>query len=177
MPPARRPAAQKATSRKAARHAKPSPAESSVLESMSALRETLARGIVLTRERITETLEDAVRRGRITRDDAEELTASLVGVGRRQAQELLNDVEAVLDTSRRRTTERTDAIVRRVDRARRAAGLGPAFPILGYEDLTAAQVAERLTDLSAAYLRKVRDHERRNANRKSVLTAIDRALK
>jgi hypothetical protein len=62
-----------------------------------------------------------------------------------------------------------------VDRARRAAGLG-RFPILNYEDLTAGQVADRVADLSPAELRKVRDHERRNANRKSVLSAIEKAL-
>jgi hypothetical protein len=59
---------------------------------------------------------------------------------------------------------------------RRAAGLGPSFPITGYEDLTTTQVKERLGDLSDAELRKVRDHERRNANRKSVLSAIEKRL-
>ncbi len=149
---------------------------SSLTASLVALREVLTRGILLTRERVNETLDDAVRRGRMTREDAEELGASLVGVGRRQAQDLLADVEALLGRGRQRTAEGTDAIVRKVDRARRAAGLGPTFPILGYDDLTAAQVAERLSDLSPAELRKVRDHERRNANRKSVLNAVDRAL-
>lgn len=172
MPPAKKkPAA-------ARRRAEQPPAgDPSLREALGGLRDTLTRGIVLTRERISETLEDAVRRGRMTRDDAEELTASLVGVGRRQAQDLLADVESLLQPARRRTTEGTDAIVRQVDRARRAAGLGPSFPILGYDELTAAQVAERLTDLTPAQLRKVRDHERRNANRKSVLTAIERALR
>ena len=145
--------------------------------SASSLREALTRGIVLTRERIDQTLDDAVRRGRITRGDAEELGASLIGLGRRQAQELLDDVEQVLGRSRKRTSESTDAIVRRVDTARRAAGIGPVFPVLNYDELTAAQVAERLPDLSPAELRKVRDYERRNANRKSVLTAIERALR
>jgi hypothetical protein len=65
--------------------------------------------------------------------------------------------------------------VREVDRARRAARL-PGFPILGYEALTAAQITSRVTDLSPAELRKVRDHERRNANRKSVLQAIEKRL-
>src|ERR671921_445830 len=111
-----------------------------------------------------------------SRNDAEELGANLMGIGRRQAQDLLADVETLLGSGRRRTAESTDAIVRHVDKARRAAGLGPTFPILGYDDLTAAQIAERLTDLSPAQLRKVRDHERRNANRKSVLTAVERAL-
>jgi polyhydroxyalkanoate synthesis regulator phasin len=167
----------KATAReRRTKQAVASGADASLRDSLNGLRETLGRGLILTRERINETLEDAVRRGRITRDDAEDLAASLVGIGRRQAQDLLADVETLLDTSLRRTTESTDAIVRHVDRARRAAGLGPTFPILGYDDLTAAQVSERLSDLSSAELRKVRDHERRNANRKSVLTAIDRAL-
>jgi hypothetical protein len=154
----------------------PKAEKASTREALTELRTTLTRGVVLTRERINETLEDAVRRGRMTRDDAEELAASLVGVGRRQAQDLLGDIETALGTGKRRTAERTDKLVRRVDRARRAAGLPPTFPILGYDDLTAAQVNDRLADLSAPELRKVRDHERRNANRKSVLAAIDKAL-
>ena len=62
------------------------------------------------------------------------------------------------------------------DRARRAAGVGPSFPILGYDDLTAAQVQSRLSDLTPAELRKVRDYERRNANRKTVLSSIEEKL-
>ena len=34
----------------------------------------------------------------------------------------------------------------------------------------------RLTDLTAAELRKVRDYERRNANRKTVLNSIETKL-
>jgi hypothetical protein len=63
-----------------------------------------------------------------------------------------------------------------VDRARRATGLGPTFPITGYESLTAGQVQGKLEKLSPAELRKVRDYERRNANRKTVLAAIESKL-
>jgi len=171
MPQAKKAAPKRTSARK--RTPEPDP---TLRDALAELRATLTRGVVLTRERINETLEDAVRRGRMTREDAEELTASLVGLGRRQAQDLLADVESIMGEGRRRTAESTDAIVRRVDRARRAAGLGPTFPILGYDDLTAAQIAERLSDLTPAQLRKVRDHEKRNANRKSVLTAVERAL-
>lgn len=167
--------AKKAPVRKSSKPPAASPAAASVRESSTGLRDTLGRGIILTRERINETLDDAVRRGRMTREDAEELAASLVGIGRRQAQDLLADVEALLGLGRRRTVG-TDVLVRQVDKARRAAGLGASFPILGYEELTAAQVTERLSALSGAELRKVRAHERRNANRKSVLAAVDRAL-
>jgi hypothetical protein len=107
--------------------------------------------LVLTRERIQEVLDDAVERGRMTRDDAAELFAELV----------------------RRGTAPADRLMREVGRV---AGLGSSFPIAGYDDLTAAQVSERLDGLSPAQLRAVRDHERRNANRKSVLAAIDRKL-
>jgi hypothetical protein len=54
--------------------------------------------------------------------------------------------------------------------------LAPALPIDAYDDLTAAQVGERLDGLTLAELRTVRDHERRNGNRKSVLAAIERRL-
>jgi polyhydroxyalkanoate synthesis regulator phasin len=110
--------------------------------------------LILTRERIQEVLDDAVERGRMTRDDATHLLAELV----------------------RRGTAPADRLLREVDRARRAAGLGSTFPIEGYDDLTAAQVTERLDGLSTAQLRQVREHERRNANRKSVLTALERKL-
>jgi hypothetical protein len=110
--------------------------------------------LVLTRERIQEVLDDAVERGRMTRDDATQLLGELV----------------------RRGTAPADRLRREVDRARRAAGLGSSFPIAGYDDLTAAQVSGQLDGLSAAQLREVRDHERRNANRKSVLTAVERKL-
>jgi molybdopterin-biosynthesis enzyme MoeA-like protein len=103
--------------------------------------------LILTRERIQEVLDDAVERGRMTRDDAHDLLAELV----------------------RRGTAPADRLIR-------AAGLGSTFPIDGYDDMTAAQVSERLDALTPAQLRTVRDHERRNANRKSVLAAIDRKL-
>ena len=62
------------------------------------------------------------------------------------------------------------------DRARRVAGVGPNFPITAYDDLTADQVVTRLGDLTPAELRKVRDYERRNANRKTVLNSIESKL-
>ena len=46
-------------------------------------------------------------------------------------------------------------------------------PDPAYDELTARQVTERLRGLAPAELRRVREYERRHANRKSVLTAID----
>jgi hypothetical protein len=122
--------------------------------------------LLLTRDRIQEVLDDAVARGRMTRDDASELLAELVRRGRRSTDELVDGLASLPP----------DRVMREVDRARRAAGLGSSFPITGYAELTAAKVVDRLEGLSAAELRAVRDHERRNANRKSVLNAIERRL-
>jgi hypothetical protein len=105
--------------------------------------------------------------------------------GREQSEDLLAEFEQLvergrgqLDTATRkaRRTEPVDRIVRTADRARRTVGVGPSFPILGYDELTAAQIGERLGDLTAPELRKVRDYERRHGNRKTVLEAIERAL-
>jgi hypothetical protein len=148
---------------------------------------------MITGDRLQETMDEAVRRGRMTRTDAEELIQVLVQVGRRQTQDALAELEGLVERSAQETRKRTrsrirgvaaaarrapgtDRALRTVDKARRAAGLGTSFPVIGYDDLTAAQVKERLADLSGAELRKVRDYERRNANRKSVLGAIEKKL-
>ena len=122
--------------------------------------------LLLTRERIQEVLDDAVERGRMTRDDASDVLAELVRRGRRSTDDLVDGLASLPP----------DRVMREVDRARRAAGLGSSFPITGYDDLTAAKVIDRLDGHSPAELRAVRDHERRNANRKSVLAAIERKL-
>ncbi len=68
-----------------------------------------------------------------------------------------------------------DRAIRGAEKVRRVARIG-VFPISGYDELTAAQVTAGLGELSHADLRKVRDYEARNANRKSVLVAVDKAL-
>src|SRR5205807_3317730 len=108
----------------------------------------------------------------LTRSDANELVAELVRLGRQQTEELLSDLERVLGQGR----QRFDRIVRGADRARRSVGVGASFPISGYDELTAGQVQQRLDGLSPADLRKVAEYERRHANRKSVLSAIEKAL-
>ena len=124
--------------------------------------------VVLTRERLQEVLDDAVQRGRMTHDDASQLLGELVRRGRRGTDEVLRELEGLI-------TAPAVRVRREVDRARRAT-LG-GFPISDYDDMTAAQVVERLDGLSDPDLRAVRDHERRNANRKTVLTAVERKLR
>ena len=129
--------------------------------------------VVLSRERLQEVLDDAVDRGRMTRGDASMLLSELVARGRRQTDDLLHELETLV-------TAPAGRVIREVERARRAAGLATddgVGGIGGYDDLTAAQVTAQLDGRSPAELRRIRDHERRNANRKSVLSAVERKLR
>jgi polyhydroxyalkanoate synthesis regulator phasin len=142
--------------------------------------------VVLSRERIQETLEEAVERGRVTRSDANDLVAQLVQRGRQQTDELLSDLDRLLGrgrqqldsaTLRARRSQSVDRLVRGADRARRRVGVGPTFPIIGYDELTVPQVRQRLSKLDRSDLRKVRTYELRHRNRKSILAQIEKLLK
>jgi hypothetical protein len=205
---ARKPAARKSTSqrsapRRSAASSRTANLEQNVRRSLTSVRELLTRGVVVSGERLQETMDDAVKRGRVTRSDAEDLVQRLLELGRKQTEEVLSDLEQLLGRGPRggdvvasvrqagerartragsaakqaRSAPAVDRVLREVDRGRRAAGLGQSFPILGYDDLSAAQVTSRLGDLTAAELRKVRDHERRHANRKSVLDTVEAKLR
>lgn len=126
--------------------------------------------VVLSRDRIQETLEEAVQRGRITRSDANDLVVELVRRGRQQTEELLSEIDRLFGLGR----QQLDAAARV---ARRTVRVDSGVPIAGYDELTAAQVQSRLDGLSPAQLRTIRDYEGRHANRKSVLAAVDRALR
>src|ERR1700710_2765131 len=95
------------------------------------LREQLTRYldprevVVLTRDRAQEAVDDAVERGRMTRDDATALVAALFERGRSQTDDLISQLEAVVSGTPTR-------IVREVDRARRATGIGSRFPVSRY---------------------------------------------
>jgi hypothetical protein len=150
-----------------------------VRSALQTLRELLTRSLMLPNDRVRETLDDAVRRGRMTRDDADDVLDRLVAAGRQQTDDLLSRLEPLLGPARATADAggRARSAVRRVSRA---AGLNwgdAAFPIEDYDELTAAQVNSRLGDLTEADLRAVRDHEKRNANRKSVLAVVERKLR
>jgi polyhydroxyalkanoate synthesis regulator phasin len=188
--------AQAKTSKSSAANGRHRPAQDdgrrAVSDGLAGLAEQVTNGIlmplglaVLTSERIQEVLDDAAERGLVTRSDANELASQLIRRGRQQTDQLLSDVERVIGSGRQqlgpatrgaRWSESIDLLVRSADRVRRSVGVGQTFPILGYDDLTSAQVQARLDGLSSAELRKVREYERRHANRKSVLEAIDKSL-
>jgi polyhydroxyalkanoate synthesis regulator phasin len=134
---------------------------------------------MLSRERIQETLEEAVERGRMTRSDANALAGELLRRGRQQTEEMLAEFERLLEGGAAgRITEGVKGLARSADRARRSVTGDAAgeLPIADYDELTARQVQARLGELSDAELRQIADHERRHGNRKTVLDAIERTL-
>jgi polyhydroxyalkanoate synthesis regulator phasin len=142
--------------------------------------------VMISRDRMQQTLDEAAERGRMTRSDANELVIELFARGRQQTDELLSDFERLMsrgrtgiESARRRSrqSEPVDQIARVADRARNSVGVGTSFPISGYDEMTASQVNKRLAALGRPELRTVREYEARHANRKSVLEAIDRALR
>jgi hypothetical protein len=180
------------TAKTAARGARTAGVEAkTVAELREALRKNLINPlemVLISRDRIEEVLGEAVDQGRVTVRDAQRITTGLVKRGQRQTSDVLKDLENLLDRGRSgiegrtsgargRAVRRASPALAQVDRVRRTAGVGPNFPVTGYDDLTADQIVKRLSTLTPAELRKVRDHERRSAKRKTVLASIEGKLK
>jgi polyhydroxyalkanoate synthesis regulator phasin len=155
--------------------AKPA-ASSNADDNLKSLRDLLRRGAVVTQDHVKEALDDAVKAGHMSRKEATDVARKVVASGRKQADGFRKDLDEVIGRGRKSAAKSGDRVLREVDRARRRAGVGSAFPISKYDDLNATQVQARLADLTKPQLRKVRDYEKRHANRKSVLAAVERKL-
>jgi polyhydroxyalkanoate synthesis regulator phasin len=170
-------------------------------QSVQAFRDALEKSVTISRDRLQEVIDDAVRRGRMTRGDADEMVSRLVSRGRDQADDLVSQLERLLaqvreapgrarqqvgsraqqvgsraERARKRAVKAVDKPLAGADRVKRAAGV-PGFPITAYDDLSVRQIDRRLQELSRGELRRIRDYERRNKSRKGVLQAVDRKLK
>jgi polyhydroxyalkanoate synthesis regulator phasin len=167
-------------------------------KSVEAFRDALERSVTLSRDRLQDAVDDAVKRGRMTREDANELVSSLLTRSRRYSDELVKQLERLLDQAQREIEARTgparrrataearraaraardaaDAPLAQADRLRRRSGVTAGGPITAYDQLTASQIKSRLSDLSPAELRQVRTREQRGKARKGVVSDIDRRL-
>jgi polyhydroxyalkanoate synthesis regulator phasin len=131
--------------------------------------------VLITRKHLEETIEDAVKRGRMTRDDAQQLLQTLLQRSARQTDDFLSDLERLLGRGRTVEAGQTQSTAKRSRRKPRRASSN--LPIANYDELSAAAVQSQLDGLTPAELRKLRDYERRNANRKTVLDPISRKLR
>jgi hypothetical protein len=90
---------------------------------------------------------------------------------------LLGLVGDLVARARSGASELEQLLARRpLDAARRVAGLGADLSIADYDELTAAEIIARLDEMPERDLRRVREYERANANRKTVLGAVERML-
>ena len=163
-------------------------------QSVQAFRDALEKSVTISRDRLQEVIDEAVKRGRMTRGDADEMLGRLVSRGRDQADDLLSQLERLLaqareapartrqqagsraQKARKQAVKAVDKPLAGADRVRRAARV-PGFPITAYDQLSVRQIERRLSELKPAQLRKVRDYERRHKARKSLLRSLDQKLK
>jgi hypothetical protein len=127
--------------------------------------------VLISRRNVEELFDDAVKRGRMTRSDAQEMIQSLVSRGARATDDFLSDLERMLGRGQsfEPAADDSDGVT--------PGSASANLPITDYDDLSAAQVQERLEGLTPAELRKLRDYEQRHANRKTVLDHIERHLR
>jgi hypothetical protein len=155
-----------------------------VAKNVTAVRDAVMRSVksilapvnavFITRKHLEEVIDDAVRRGRMTRDDAQQMLQTLLQRSARQTDDFLSDLERLLGRGRALEPRSGQTSGKRKQRPRRASS---SLPIASYDELSAAAVQDQLDGLTPAELRRLRDYERRNANRKTVLDAIGRKLR
>jgi polyhydroxyalkanoate synthesis regulator phasin len=96
----------KATAKKAAPKAAPKKASTrpsaGLDKSIAQLKDSLEHSVTLSRDRIQEVVDDAVKRGRMTHGDAEKMIGELLKRGRKQTDALLTELEKLVRQARRK---------------------------------------------------------------------------
>jgi polyhydroxyalkanoate synthesis regulator phasin len=71
-------------------------------KSIAQFRDSFEHSVTLSRERIQEVVDDAVKRGRMTHGDAEKMIGELLKRGRKQTDALLSELEKLVRQARRK---------------------------------------------------------------------------
>ncbi len=95
-------AAAKSAADKGTAKAKRTPRAPGLDIGIAQLRESLEHSVTLSRERIQEVVDDAVKRGRMTHGDAEKMIGELLKKGRKQTDAILSELEGLLRQARRK---------------------------------------------------------------------------
>jgi hypothetical protein len=78
-------------------------------------------------------------------------------------------------------TEQTDEVLRQTEKATKEAELRTAvfgaLQTADYDELSVAEISKRLDGLSPEQLRKVREYEKKNKNRETLIEQIDRKIR
>jgi polyhydroxyalkanoate synthesis regulator phasin len=126
-------------------------ASPAVEKSVQAFRNALEHSVTVSRERLQDVVDDAVKRGRMTRRDAEELVSRLVTDARSQTDGLLNDLEQLVARARRETRKATKPVRKRTTAAAQRA----QRQLEGARD-TAASRVRKVTDEPLAQADRLR---------------------
>ena len=118
-------------------------------------------------------VEDSIRELRQQAESNRALTQELVDRTERQRDALQTLVEESVDAY----MDLAYAPLSYYRQGLRLVESGVGFPIAGYDELNVAEISERLDDLTAAQVREVREYEKRNKNRDTLIEQLDRKLK
>jgi hypothetical protein len=154
-------------------------------------------------ERVLENLREQAESGRVTSEQLVEQSRRQQEASRELAQESVNAYIDFLDTAFSRYQASTQQAAERAQEGARAVSetaagvvgtatgvVGTAAgatrnvaesaagqaPIVGYDEMNVGEINQRLDGLSEAELVRVRDYERRNKNRETLLAQIERRL-
>jgi hypothetical protein len=123
-----------------------------------------------------ETFDGAVREIRSQAESNRELTQELVdrAEGQRDAFQTLfeESVDAYMDLA-----YAPISYFRQGLRLVETGVNGGGFPIANYDELNVGEIAEWIDGLTAAEIREVREYEKRNKNRETLIEQLDRKLK
>jgi outer membrane biosynthesis protein TonB len=81
---------------------KPKAKVAGIDKSFAQLRDSLEHSVTLSRDRIQEVVDDAVKRGRMTHGDAEKMIGELLKRGRKQTDALVAELEKLVRQARRK---------------------------------------------------------------------------
>jgi isopropylmalate/homocitrate/citramalate synthase len=98
---AKKPTAKKGSAKAAAKKGSARPTVG-IDKSFAQLRDSLEHSVTLSRDRIQEVVDDAVKRGRMTHGDAEKMIGELYKRGRKQTDALLSELEKIVRQARRK---------------------------------------------------------------------------
>jgi hypothetical protein len=118
-------------------------------------------------------VEDSIRELRQQAESNRALTQELVDRTERQRDALQTLVEESVDAY----MDLAYAPLSYYRQGLRLVESGVGFPIAGYDELNVAEISERLDGLTAAQVREVREYEKRNKNRDTLIEQLDRKLK
>jgi hypothetical protein len=141
---------------------------------------TVVDHVVALQERNTKTVQGAI-------DDTVQEIRHQAESNRALTQELVERAEEQRDAFQTLVEESVDAYMNLVYapfayyrqglRVVEGAVNGGAFPIPGYDELNVGEIKDMIDGLAAAQIRELREYEKRNKNRETLIEQFDRKLK